>query len=179
MGQRHSTAMSACCGGMAAPEQAACPPTPAAQPTPAAPPDDVLPTNSQRLEVAGSGDSAPAPDSPAARSLAAVPNSPAAPLLATLPDDLLVACFEQLEDPLERCARQPGSGPWCVSAEWWYEAAGAPSLLLPLLPQRGLAPPTAICALLHHPAAGAACCRWCAPAGAAWQMHLSLRAASG
>ena len=28
---------------------------------------------------------------------------PSAPSLAALPDDLLVACFEQLDDPLERC----------------------------------------------------------------------------
>ncbi len=35
--------------------------------------------------------------------MAASGSRPSAPSLATLPDDLLLACFEQLQDPLERC----------------------------------------------------------------------------
>ncbi len=47
--------------------------------------------------------------------MAASGSRPSAPTLASLPDDLLVACFEQLEDPVERCAapiasRQPPRG---------------------------------------------------------------------
>lgn len=36
--------------------------------------------------------------------MAASQAHPSAPSLADLPDELLVACFAQLEDPLERCA---------------------------------------------------------------------------
>jgi len=34
--------------------------------------------------------------------MAASGSRPSAPSLAALPDDLLLACFEQLQDPLER-----------------------------------------------------------------------------
>ncbi len=36
--------------------------------------------------------------------MAASGSRPSAPSLAALPDDLLLACFEQMDDPLERCA---------------------------------------------------------------------------
>ncbi len=88
--------------------------------------------------------------------MAASGSRPSAPSLAALPDDLLVACFEQLEDPLERCggpiaSRQPPRGRRCA------ETKGAAAH-----------PCATACRISSHPAAGAACCRRCAPAGGAW-----------